>query len=217
MKVTRTFQSVAHDSFRALVNLSDSPLLITPLSDPTFLNFIVSYIINPASICADLASMLLSNLTASSPACSALLTMKIAVIPHNGSLWPVNSRCGSCAAPVPYPPGEEKEVPALPLLVEAFVQGATMGNITELSKRPRKAELNFLASVFANMSVSPTGRDFFLSPQPFELADENSDLRYPLSKIVPFTEHKDVIRRRGTASTIKCVNSCSAIVHTSNL
>lgn len=79
--------------------------------------------------------------------------MKITVIPHKGSLWPVNSRCGSCPAPVPYPQGEEREVAALPLLVEAFVQGATMGEITDLSKRPRKAELNFLASVFANMSV----------------------------------------------------------------
>ncbi|KAF6753101.1 hypothetical protein DFP72DRAFT_1171256 [Ephemerocybe angulata] len=50
---------------------------------------------------------------------------------------------------------------------------------------------------------SPTGRDFFLSPQPFELAKESSELNYPLSKIVPFTEHKDPIRRKGTASTIK--------------
>ena len=31
-----------------------------------------------------------------------------------------------------------------------------MGEITDLSKRPRKAELNFLASVFANMSVVRT-------------------------------------------------------------
>lgn len=82
-----------------------------------------------------------------------MLTMKITVILHQGALYPVNSRCGSCAAPVPYPPGEEKEVPALPLLVEAFVQGASMGEITDLSKRQRKGELNFLASVFANMSV----------------------------------------------------------------
>ncbi|KAJ2917111.1 hypothetical protein MD484_g3296, partial [Candolleomyces efflorescens] len=130
--------------------------------------------------------------------------MKIAVIPHQGSLYPVNSRSGSCAAPVPYPAGEEKEVPALPLLVEAFVQGATMGEITDLSKRPRKAELHFLASVFANMSVSPTGRNFFLSPQPFQLAQQESgDFRYPLSKIVAFTEHKDAIRRKGVASTLK--------------
>lgn len=38
-------QNIAHDAFRALVNLSDSPLLVSPLSDTPFLHFIVSYII----------------------------------------------------------------------------------------------------------------------------------------------------------------------------
>lgn len=38
-------QPVAHDAFRALVNLSDSPLLVASLAEPTFLNFLVSYII----------------------------------------------------------------------------------------------------------------------------------------------------------------------------
>jgi len=79
--------------------------------------------------------------------------MKINVIKHKGALYPVNSRCGSSPEPVPYPQGEQREVPALPLLVEAFVQGATMGAISKLSDRPRKAELHFLASVFGNMSV----------------------------------------------------------------
>lgn len=41
----RFLQAVAHDAFRALVNLSDSPLLVTSLAEPTFLNFLVSYII----------------------------------------------------------------------------------------------------------------------------------------------------------------------------
>lgn len=38
-------KNVAHDAFRALVNLSDSPLLISPLSEISFINFLVSYII----------------------------------------------------------------------------------------------------------------------------------------------------------------------------
>ena len=38
-------QAVAHDAFRALVNLSDSPMLVNSLAEPTFLNFLVSYII----------------------------------------------------------------------------------------------------------------------------------------------------------------------------
>ncbi|KAF8159848.1 hypothetical protein B0H34DRAFT_705061 [Crassisporium funariophilum] len=198
--------SVAHDAFRALVNLSDSPLLIAPLSEASFLSFIVSYIINPHSILADLAAMLLSNLTASSPACSVLLTLKVTIIPDirlANSLYTTESRCGSCPAPVPYPTAESREVMALPLLIDAFVQGASVYETEDLSKRTRKAELNFLASVFANMTVSPTGRNYFLSPQPMEVLKSGSTLEYPLAKIVPFTEHKDSIRRGGVASAIK--------------
>ena len=43
--LTITPQNIAHDAFRALVNLSDSPLLLVPLSEISFLTFIVSYII----------------------------------------------------------------------------------------------------------------------------------------------------------------------------
>lgn len=45
-----TIETVAHDAFKALVNLSDSPLLVATLSEPSFLNFIVSYIIVSSSV-----------------------------------------------------------------------------------------------------------------------------------------------------------------------
>lgn len=48
--LTITLQNIAHDAFRALVNLSDSPLLLSPLSETSFLIFIVSYIIVSAVI-----------------------------------------------------------------------------------------------------------------------------------------------------------------------
>ncbi|KAF9449402.1 DUF383-domain-containing protein, partial [Macrolepiota fuliginosa MF-IS2] len=198
--------NVAHDAFRSLINLSDSPLLISPLSELSFINFLVSYIINPHSILADLASMLLSNLTASSAACSILLSLKVSVIPDsrlpNGVLT-VDSRSASCPAPVPYPSGELRQVPALPLLVDAFVQGATIGDITDLSKRQRKGELHFLANVFANITISPIGRNYFITPQPTNVLRTEENLCYPLGRIVPFTEHRDKIRRGGVASTIK--------------
>ena len=38
-------ESVAHDAFRALVNLSDSALLVPTFSESNFLTFIVSYIV----------------------------------------------------------------------------------------------------------------------------------------------------------------------------
>jgi hypothetical protein len=52
---------------------------------------------------------------------------------------------------------------------------------------------------------SPTGRNFFLSPQPTNVLKPDADLEYALAKLVPFTEHKNTIRRGGVASTIKYV------------
>jgi hypothetical protein len=172
-------QAVAHDAFRALVNLSDSPMLVSSLSEPSFLEFLLSYIIvctlflfaicytnlvqNPQSILADLASMLLSNLTASSTACSNVLSIKVSVIVNEklpNGFHATQSRSGTCAAPVPYPSGEEQQIAALPLLLDAFVQGAELINESEdLSKRNRKGNLHFMASVFANLtSVSFSSR-----------------------------------------------------------
>ncbi|KAJ8503064.1 hypothetical protein ONZ45_g11185 [Pleurotus djamor] len=188
--------SVAHDAFRALVNLSDSPLVVPALSEPLFLNFIISYILNPDSTLADLASMLLSNLTASSVPCAALISMHVPMI----GPYPTNSRCGSSPAPVPYPKGDPKDQLAFPLLVDAFVQGATEDPSGDLSKRPRKASLHFLATVFANISSSPAGRNLFFSPTS---TDPSTPLEYPLAKIVVFTEHSDKIRRGGIASAMK--------------
>ncbi|KDR67629.1 hypothetical protein GALMADRAFT_130070 [Galerina marginata CBS 339.88] len=198
--------SVAHDAFRALVNLSDSPLMIAPLSEPSFISFITSYIINPHSILADLAAMLLSNLTAASTACSILLTLNVPIIPDDrlsNSVYPTESRCGSCPAPVPYPSAETKEILALPFLIDAFVEGAQVVESGDLSKRTRKAELHFLANVFANMTVSPVGRNYFLSPQPTTASKPDQLLEYPLAKLVAFTEHADTMRRGGVASALK--------------
>jgi len=100
--------------------------------------------------------MLLSNLTASPRSSTALLDLRIAVLPtpsSAGSFYPTQSRAGSCAAPVPYPDGKEITVPALPLLVDAFVQGTSIDPNIPLDERPRKSELHFLASVFANLTT----------------------------------------------------------------
>ncbi len=70
----------------------------------------------------------------------------------SNSFYTVDSRCGSCPAVVPYPSGVSQEVPALPLLIEAFAEGAQLTQ--DLSKRTRKAGLHFLANVFANMTMA---------------------------------------------------------------
>ncbi|KAF8623114.1 hypothetical protein AX17_007548 [Amanita inopinata Kibby_2008] len=152
--------------------------------------------------------MLLSNLS-SSPVtqCASIASTKIEVIPKSSlasQCFPTLSQCGSCPAPVPYPSGEPREVPAPPLLIDAFVQGAQIEE--DLAKRVRKGHLYFLASVFTNLSTSTVGQDFFFTPLPKNILKQadKDDLEYPLSKIVPFTEHKNTIRRGSIASTIKC-------------
>ncbi len=100
--------------------------------------------------------MLLSNLTASPASCTALLALHIPILPtpsSAGPFYPTQSRAGSCAPPVPYPLGTEVNVRALPLLVDVFVQGTNIDLSIPLDKRPRKSELHFLASVFANLST----------------------------------------------------------------
>ncbi|KAI9067968.1 DUF383-domain-containing protein [Trametes sanguinea] len=216
--------ATAHDAFRALVNLSDNSLLVGVLSEPSFLRFLVSYILNYQATLADLASMLLSNLSAASSVCTALLSLKVPLLPDPKSpmgWFPVDSRCGTCPAPVPYPPGEPREALALPMLVDAFVRAAPAVENQELDKRPHKGDLHFLASVFANLSTvgldliaitrvlsptllqTPAGRLFFLTPRPSDPFGEDVDNEYPLSKLLAFTEHRDTIRRGGVASTIK--------------
>ena len=108
---------------------------------------------SPQAVLADLASMLLSNISFSPVTCTALTSVTIQVVPEPklaSQCFPVQSRCGSCPAPVPYPSNEALDVPALPLLIDAFVQGAQIEE--DLSKRVRKGKLHFLASVFANLS-----------------------------------------------------------------
>ncbi|KAJ3552983.1 hypothetical protein NM688_g3860 [Phlebia brevispora] len=198
--------ATAHDAFRALVNLSDNSLVASSLSEPTFMNFLVSYILNAQATLADLASMILSNITTSAATCSTLLSMKVEIIPDPRSptkYYPTNSRSGTCAAPVPYPSGDPKEVFALPLLSDAFLQGAAVEEENDPDKRPRKSSLHFLSSVFANISITPAGRMFFLTPRSTDPWTGEGKMEYPLTKLLVFTEHKDVIRRGGVASTMK--------------
>jgi hypothetical protein len=79
--------------------------------------------------------------------------MKISIIPDRknpDAFYPVQSRSGT--SPLP-PPGDSRDVLAMPLLVDAFVQGALVDENQKLDERKRKGELHFLASVFANITT----------------------------------------------------------------
>jgi hypothetical protein len=99
--------------------------------------------------------MLLSNLTSFPVACTALISLKIKVIPDDkkpGAFYPTQSRSSTCPIPDPYPSGEEREQRALPLLIDAFLQAAE-SNTDKKPEKKREGNLHFLASVFANLTA----------------------------------------------------------------
>lgn len=100
------------------------------------------------------------------------------------------------AEPPSTEPREIEVVEALDVLLEVFLKG-------EGKKYNPNANYDFLASVFANVSTIPPGRDFLL-------ATTSTDLEPPLTKLISFTEHPSTIRRGGVASSIKCVPDISS-------
>lgn len=200
-----------------LINLSDSALVSKRIATPEFLAFLVSYIFLPTSLLADLASMLLSNLTKLDAAAKTLLDMKM--------------------DPTQLGMGEDEELTALDLLLAAFDQGATVQSsatqstaaaIAEMKKRAaagdnssssttttsgaasdptsasvpppssRKSNCNFLASVFANITALPAGREYFTTP-----ATPGNLSTTPAGRLFSYTEHPDLIRRGGCISSLK--------------
>jgi len=156
---------------------------------------------NPTSKLADLAAMLLSNITKTPTAASRLTKIRIPVY-YSPRIYPPLSRSATASWPDNLPSDLPKEVISLPLLVDAFVQGASANtpgaseSATQHTPNAREGSLHFLASVFANITNIPEGRSFFMTPM-------GNPLEYPLSKVTCFTEHPDTIRRGGIASTVK--------------
>ncbi|KAG0024745.1 hypothetical protein BGZ80_008903 [Entomortierella chlamydospora] len=85
---------------------------------------------------------------------------------------------------------------AVAQLADIFLKG------TDKSYNPQ-CNYDFLASVFATLATFPLGRTLLFAKDDNELS--------PLSKIVCFTEHPNVIRRGGVITTIK--NASFAVEH----
>lgn len=150
--------------------------------------------------------MILSNLTAFPGPAETLLDLKVPVIRDPAltpPFYPPFSRSATSIPPDTLASLETVEVKALPLLVAAFADFA----VVEGSERRRKSDLHFLASVFANLSATPDGRAFFLTPASDGVTDARPE--FPLAKLVAFTEHKDTIRRGGVISTLKSIRAPS--------
>lgn len=274
----------AHDAFCALINLSDSLLVARRIGDVEFITFLVRYIADPLSFLADLACMLLSNLTKLESIGAILLSLQLSSRPYYSfmSSKDANAAMEAMEAEPEDPRYAEKkakaerhtirlkeiaergeeQVPALSKLLDAFEEGAEVGGSTSQSAtieemrnkarmiqqqgqdedddangkkiqfgadgRPiikRKTNCNFLASVFANLTVIPKGREFFVTPlsassaaaSPTAQATAASAVassnmndkvatpakEYPVARIMVYTEHPDLIRRGGIISSLK--------------
>lgn len=269
-------QTTAHDAFLALINLSDSLLTARRIGDGPFLTFLVRYIADPVSLLADLACMLLSNLTKLESVGSTLLSLRLPSRPFYSfmSTEDANAAMDAMEAEPDDPHYEEmkrraeqhslklkeiaekgeEEVPALSKLLDAFEEGAEVGGsqsqsatIEEMRTRARevqqesqdddrkrmqmgsdgrpiikrKTNCNFLASVFANLTVIPRGREFFVTPLSASSAAASATAQataaasasshngaiaakeYPVARIMVYTEHPDLIRRGGVISSLK--------------
>ncbi|GBC00941.1 hypothetical protein RclHR1_04000022 [Rhizophagus clarus] len=160
---------IAHDAYKALVNLTSDEEIRNEMNDDKFLKYLMTTITNREAILADLACMLLSNITKNELISIKILSLNVEQIQHLSH-----------------------STRAMDQLVDVFIKGLNRNYNKE-------AEFHFLASVFANVSVIPQGRrDFFLTSASY-------DNIAPISKLIIFTEHSNIIRRGGV---ISCIKNC---------
>ncbi|GAA5909228.1 hypothetical protein JCM6882_003772 [Rhodosporidiobolus microsporus] len=184
---------IAHDALTALINLTNSFEVALRLSKvPGYTTGLVRMIVDEKAVLSDLACMLLSNMSKLDTVSSQILSLRVpftirADAPSEEATEGAADKPATTAGGVVEETTDE--IAALDLLLEVFLKG-------EGKKFNPNANYDFLASVFANVSLLPPGRAFLLStPDP--------SIEPPLAKLISFTEHPSTIRRGGVASTIK--------------
>ncbi|GAA5846764.1 hypothetical protein JCM9279_004431 [Rhodotorula babjevae] len=188
---------IAHDALSALINLSSTLDVVLRLHKlPGFVTGLVRMIIDEKALLADLACMLLSNMSKLDAVARQILALRVpfTIVTSEPSPAPEGTTDDDAhedapAAKMAKLETATEEIAALDLLLEVFLKG-------EGKKYNPNANYDFLASVFANVSLLPQGRAFLL-------ATPDRTIEPPLVKLISFTEHPSTIRRGGVASTIK--------------
>ncbi|KAI9229189.1 MAG: hypothetical protein DHS80DRAFT_30028 [Piptocephalis tieghemiana] len=162
--------SVAHDALRALVNLSAEESFRSLMNDDEFLIFTLAVITSKTNPLGDVSCMLLSNLTKEEKMARKLVDVSVATGVS----------------------GLTEATRVLDQLTEVFLKGVD-------KQYNEECTYDYLASVFADVTLLAEGRRYFLTPSP-------TDDQAPITKLMCFTEHPNVIRRGGVASAMK--NCC---------
>ncbi|KND01810.1 uncharacterized protein SPPG_03601 [Spizellomyces punctatus DAOM BR117] len=188
MALTKGEPLAAHDALSALINLCVDPVFVSVMDNEDFLYDLILLIVLPRNVVADLCCMLLNNLSESNSVARKL----VADISRSAA---APSPSAESTSPIPTPstqpnPSTTKlKTHYLDNLLEVFVRGAGKGYNPD-------AEYHFLGGVLSNVAMTPAGAAWFRGRTGVDGA-----LR--LSKMVPFTEHPNRIRRSAAIHTIK--------------
>lgn len=196
----RDYTQIATDSLTILVNLTgcgDREILEYYSRDSQFVEQILKKTIDDISEPnADLCCALLANLVKDDTLAKRLITTERELPPEKQVKVKLKTTSkGEVEAekvdkPVNIQISASKRI--LDQLMDVLVKGANK------SLNP-KADYDYLSYVFADLSKFEEGRKYLLERQAY-------DDVVPITKLVVFTEHGSLIRRRGIASTIKnCV------------
>jgi len=193
----RDYTQIATDSLTILVNLTgsgDKEILEYYSRDNDFVEQILKKTIDDISEPnADLCCALLANLVKDDTLAKRLITAERDVPPKKQVKVKLKTTSkGEVVAekvdqPVNLQISTSKRI--LDQLMDVFVKGANK------SLNP-KADYDYLAYVVADLSKFEEGRNYLLERQEY-------DDVVPITKLVVFTEHGSLIRRKGIASTIK--------------
>lgn len=161
-----------------LINLSsDGEILRTLAEDDAFLETLMVKITNPKEPTSDDIATLLANM-AKSDSFAAKIISKTRSSESNKKEKKDKKDDGVSGSTV-----------IVDQLLDCFVKGAD-------NRWNSKANFDFLAYLFADLSKTAEGRKYFINRREY-------DGVVPLCKLTVFTEHSSDVRRRGVASTIK--------------
>ncbi|KAK5939877.1 Protein hgh1 [Knufia obscura] len=196
----RDYTQIATDSLTILVNLTgagDTEILEYYSRDDAFVEVLLKKVIDDiGEVNADLCCALLANLVKDDVLARRLLMAERAVPPSKQVRVKLKTtsrgevEAEKVDSPVSVQISGSSRV--LDQLMDVFVKGANR------SLNP-KADYDYLAYVFADLSKFAEGRGYLLERQGY-------DGVVPITKLVVFTEHGSLTRRKGIASTIK--NCC---------
>lgn len=195
--LTRDYPQITHDALEILINLTscgDREILEYFSRDDNYIEVLLKKTIDDLNETnADLVCGLLANLIKDDTLAKRLITAERSPPPKTQVKVKLKKLS---TGEIEATKVDEKvsiqvstSTRVLDQLMDVFVKGANN------SLNP-SANYDYLSYIFADLTRFPEGRTYLLERQPY-------DDVVPITKLVVFTEHGSLTRRRGIASTIK--------------